>query len=360
MTTAILSLPIAEWFFHCAPLLRNFVDERLVDPVSAFLPLSLLFSVPSIVTICLTRFAQAQCEPNIGLLASFIGLLSFVVFLAVFQPLEIYTLVVTLAASNVLSLVASVLLCVDSVQMRCSLRPERWEEVLSGPEVLRLFRVAIPSFLLGSADMWGFEALTILCARMGAVEVSTWGILLTLLEILFAPFIGLQFSSCVRVGNSIGAGKVNEARCLTTAMWLTTLVAGTVSALTLGWLTPTLFATLAKDAATQKLGASLSLPAAIFFFMDVLFFVPQGVFRGIGKQLVSTIIVVIGMWCCGVPLAHRASSVWQQGVAGILFSASLGMGLTVPLHAYYLHAIADWEQCSKDIARQQHRDSGQP
>ncbi|CUG94420.1 membrane transporter, putative [Bodo saltans] len=346
--------PVAILYLACGPLIRLVVAEEMANLVIIFLQLSVFIVVPMLATNNLIRFSQSQRQPMIGFYASLIGAVALIPILYVVRPVSVASVAWCLALNRWGTLGAVLILTYRHEDLKRSWGPGWVASYRAGelalPELRTYFAVGLPSMLANMADTWSFELMSVLAASVSDITSATWSVLFTIYGVLFSGFVGIAGAASITVGNAVGQGSVHCAQSYAKAVLVLTTSCGAVLALLLFAVGGAMFGLIQSNPEVTSAGENLMNLGAFTFFMDVTFYVMQGIYRGIGQQRLCAITVFVGMWLVTIPSAWFLTKVLDGGVTAILTGLTLGLCVSTPLQWYLLFYYINWESCI-DVAK---------
>lgn len=331
VVTLLTYFPMAvAHVFLTKPLLDLFqIDSSFVENMALFLQYSAFMIVPMLLSNNCIQFAECQCVPSAGLWASLLSAIVLVPHLLIVRPVTVLSVLMALSinrwfmlAAVVMRIATNPLLAASwsgnlrhSSSSSCSSSsPSMDSSVLSPllaemhPRLLwRVFVVGLPTLLANCADTCAFEMLSVTAAAINPVASSAWSVLLSMYGFLFSGASAVASASAVKVGNALGESRPNSARMFAEATLVVIVCVASLLGLFLRFFGGTIFALLDDDMEVSDVGNQIYRCVwwgSLTFFFDLVFYVLQGIFRGAGRQLHSALIVAIGMWCVGVPLAR--------------------------------------------------------
>lgn len=215
----------------------------------------------------------------------------------------------------------------------------------------RILGFGLPIALQMGLEVWAFSAATLLAGRLGAGAVAAHTIALNLASFSFMMPLGVAQGACTRVGNLVGAGRLEEAeRASHVAMGLGAAVMACWALLfvTLRDLLPRLYTT---DAAVIALAAGILPIAGAFQIFDGVQVVAAGVLRGMGNTRPAALLNFVGYWLVALPLAAWLTARSDAGLAGIWWSLCLGLFLVAAGLGVFVRARGPRHLVSVPLAR---------
>jgi MATE family multidrug resistance protein len=185
--------------------------------------------------------------------------------------------------------------------------------------------VGIPVGLQLVAEVGVFALAGLLAGNIGSVPLAAHQVALTLTSVTFTICVAFGQAASVRVGRNVGAQDVLGVR-----------VAGHVSlgsALAIMAIPMALFVVLPRPVArlltdqADVVSATVGLlvVAAVFQLTDGLQAVGAGVLRGVGDTRVSLVANLVGHYVVGVPVAILCAFVFEMGVIGLWWGLAAGL-----------------------------------
>ncbi|XP_005001724.2 multidrug and toxin extrusion protein 2-like isoform X1 [Cavia porcellus] len=183
--------------------------------------------------------------------------------------------------------------------------------------------LAVPSMFMVCIEWWTFEIGTFLAGLISVTELGAQAIIYELVSVAYLVPLGFGVAASVRVGNALGAGDAEQARCSCT----TVLLCASVCALAVGILLTALKDVVSYIFTSDKdIGSRVSQVMLIFaplHLFDALAGTCGGVLRGTGKQKIGAILNAIGYYVLGFPIGVSLMFAAKLGIIG------LWSGLTV-------------------------------
>ncbi len=202
-------------------------------------------------------------------------------------------------------------LAVLALPMRAQLRALRWSKSAARD----VWAQGVPNGLQFIMEVGSFLILTVLVARMSAVDAAAHQLVLHLINVSFLPAHALAEAAAVLVGQAVGAGKDHlvplvAKRALSIGAGYATLCSIIFAALG-GVIT---HAMAAGDTTLASRAAILVHVALAFVVADAANVIARGVLRGASDVRYAAIVGIVTSWLTIPPLT------WILGV-------SLGLGV---------------------------------
>lgn len=204
-------------------------------------------------------------------------------------------------------------LAVLALPLRGELRVLRW----SRSAVRAVWAQGVPNGLQFIMEVGAFLILTVLVARMSAVDAAAHQLVLHIINVSFLPAHALAEAAAVLVGQAVGAGKDN----------LVPRVAGRALAIGAGYATLCLVvlavlgssiasAMAAGDGALASRASTLVYVALAFLVADSANVIARGVLRGASDVRYAAIVGIATSWLTTPPLTLFLGVSLGLGVVG--------------------------------------------
>lgn len=236
------------------------------------------------------------------------------------------------------------------------IRDQAWTPIsrqIVSPSVLWTFlKLSVPSGLAVTLEIAGFEGVSFLAAALG---VLASGIHVTAFQVLVLGFFfifGTTNAMTVVVGNFLGANKLVVARSYAVAG---AIASGLVMAVncTIMVVFRNQIPRLMSEDPNVIAGAAALLPlAAIVHFSDSLNQIVASLLRAAGRNVGSTIAVIVGLLCVSIPVGWLlAFRTVQLGLAGLWLGLACGAFTTFAIQSIVLWRV-DWQQVVAEAQEQ--------
>ena len=192
-------------------------------------------------------------------------------------------------------------------------------------DIRRAFWVGLPIGLQMTAEVGFFVIVTFLAGRLGALELASHQIAMTLAGMTFSFALGVGAAASVRVGHGVGARSVSSVR---RAGFTAFAMGGGVMALSAlcFFLWPSeLAGLLSSDETVLAIAAPLVAVAAFFQLSDGFQAIGAGVLRGAGDVKFAFATNLIGHYAIGLPVALGLGLGAGMGVIGLWWGICAGL-----------------------------------
>lgn len=225
------------------------------------------------------------------------------------------------------------------------------------PLVWRIFRIGLPGALAVFFEVSLFALSALLLAPLGKVIVAGHQIAMNFAGMVFMLPLSLNITAAIRVGQSVGAGRLGRARLSAR----TALCMGAVSSLIIAACTALFREQIVHiyndDPAVTALAMSLLLLGSCYQLVDALQTISIGILRAYNDTRIISLVCFTSYWIIGLPLGFTlARTDWlvpAMGPAGfwISYIVALGFGaLCYLIRVHHLHGL-DAEAVRRRIQR---------
>uniref|UniRef100_J3MEC5 Protein DETOXIFICATION n=1 Tax=Oryza brachyantha TaxID=4533 RepID=J3MEC5_ORYBR len=225
-------------------------------------------------------------------------------------------------------------------------------------DALAFFRLAIPSALMVSLEMWSFEVIVLLSGRLPNPKLETSAISIsfnTAALVWMIPF-GLSCVISTRVSNELGAGRPHAARQAVRVAVFMAVSEGLVVGLVLVCVRYVWGRAYSNEEEVVRYVAKIMLLISVASFFDGIQCVLSGVARGCGWQKFGACVNLGAYYAVGIPLAYVIAFVLHVGGMGLWLGILCGILVQVVL----LMAITLCTNWDKEVANAKDRVSSSP
>uniref|UniRef100_A0A5F9DEI9 Multidrug and toxin extrusion protein n=1 Tax=Oryctolagus cuniculus TaxID=9986 RepID=A0A5F9DEI9_RABIT len=178
-------------------------------------------------------------------------------------------------------------------------------------------RLAIPSLFMVCIEWWSFEIGTFLAGLINVTELGAQAIVYELASVAYMVPLGFGVAASVRVGNALGAGSAEQARCSCTAALLCAGICALVVGVLLAALKDVVAYVFTSDKDIISLVSQVMPVFAPFHLFDALAGTSGGVLRGTGKQKIGALLNAIGYYVFGFPTGVSLMFAAKLGIIGL-------------------------------------------
>lgn len=164
-------------------------------------------------------------------------------------------------------------------------------------------RIAVPVGIEQAIQSGAQIVSTTIVAPLGTVSIAANSLAVTAEALCYMPGYGIQTAASTMIGQSIGAGRMDLVRRLSSLTTFFGMAIQTLSGVVLYLEAPLMMASLSVDPAVQQLGTEVLRIEAFAEPWFAASIVAGGCFRGAGDTLVPSIMGLVSMWAVRLPLA---------------------------------------------------------
>uniref|UniRef100_A0A3Q3WIK2 Multidrug and toxin extrusion protein n=1 Tax=Mola mola TaxID=94237 RepID=A0A3Q3WIK2_MOLML len=196
-------------------------------------------------------------------------------------------------------------------------------------------QLAIPSMLMLCLEWWMFEVGGFLAGVISEAELGAQSIAYELTVIAYMFPMGFSVAACVRVGNALGAGKIEQAK--------------------LSCKVPIVIA--CKDQCAQSKSHEILLDFWAEQQKCVIHTragVAGGVIRGAGKQLIGALCNLVGHYFIGLPIGVSLMFAANMGIVGLWTGLTMCVFMQSLFFIIFLSRL-DWKKASQEVCSSESR-----
>ena len=173
--------------------------------------------------------------------------------------------------------------------------------------------VMLSSVIMGSA----YVVSTRIVAPLGNVSITANSFSITAESLCYMPGYGIAHAATTLVGQAKGAGRKFLCRRFAYLSIIIGMIIMTAAGVLLYAFAPRMIAIMSPDEGVRSLGATILRIEAFAEPMFGASIVSEGVFRGLGKTGIPSILNLLSMWIVRLPLSAYAAS--HFGLVGVWY-----------------------------------------
>jgi len=208
-----------------------------------------------------------------------------------------------------------------------AVRPRHWTGALERAELASLISVGVPIGFQVAIEVGAFSAGALIVGLLGRDPLAAHQVAITCAATTFMLPLGLAGATTVRIGNAVGARKLDEVR----AIGASSAVIGTLIMMTSAsmffFFGHQIASVFLKDPAVIDLAARLLLVAALFQLFDGVQVTMAGALRGLGDALAPMLVCTVGYWVLALPFGWLLAFKGGMGARGVWFGFALGLAI---------------------------------
>lgn len=208
----------------------------------------------------------------------------------------------------------------------------------SGPDIKRLraiLALGLPICLSFAAEEAFFNISALSVAPLGAVSLGAFQILIDVALMVLMVSLGLGQATCIKVAQSLGAGKPERARLMCRNSLLIVIGVTLVLGILMSVFRVSLMDLFSENESVALLGASLILFAPLYLTLDACQIYCITVLRGYGDVRKPLMLQLIAYWGLGFPIGYSLAHTdfWSVNLGvygfwiGFLVAVLVGTGL---------------------------------
>jgi multidrug resistance protein, MATE family len=212
--------------------------------------------------------------------------------------------------------------------------------------------LGIPGALMFGLEAWAFEASTLMATYLDTVSLDAHTILLNTCAFTFVSLaFALGVVGSIRVGHLLGSNNGAGAKLSTRVLLVLVVVVQAALAVFYATARNYIGMIYSNDAEVIAKVATLSHIAGIFQVCDGIAAYVGGILKGMGHQLISAGLNLVGFWIIGTMLGGVLTFECSWGVSGIWWGLCAGLFAASVIGMFIISRI-DFE---KEAARAQKR-----
>ena len=246
-----------------------------------------------------------MCVLDVGFNAFFIYVLELGVKGAALGTLCAY-------AVGTVCILLSVLVFSDKLHLR-----KDEHGMLNNEKLISALKLSFPVMLSSLIMGFAYVLSTKIVSPLGNIAITANSFSITAESLCYMPGYGISHAAVTLVGQMKGAGNKREEKSFAYLTVIVGMVLMAFSALLLYIFAPEMIGIMTKDEAVRELGTKILRIEAFAEPMFGASIVAEGVFRGMGKTRIPTLLNLISMWCVRLPASAWAAS--RYGLVGVWY-----------------------------------------
>ena len=312
-----LIFALVTWFFPAAIMRIYSPDPEVIEAGVGYLKITAF-----IYLIHGTGFVTAQLmrsidQPRIGL---YVSILSFVVniganWIFIFGHFGAPRMEIRGAALGTLIARATEFIVTFTLVLSQKKFRFRVRDFFINPSKLiisRYIKVGMPALISDALLGFGNTALSMIIGRLGVAATSANSICQVVDRFFTVIVAGIANASSIIVGQTIGAGKKEEAQAQGETFYLMSVIFGLLSAVVLFFVGPLTLRLYKLEPDTVVVAKQMmNAFAVIVFFQAVQTVMTKGVLRGGGDTKFLMVADILFMWIVSIPLGFLAGIIFH-------------------------------------------------
>lgn len=267
-----------------------------------------------------------------------------------FPRLEILGAGIGTMLTRAVTFVAMLIVIFKSEKFReyVSVRYETWK--IEAQSWWELLKIGIPSGLQYSMEAGAFAFSGIMVGWLGAKELASHQIALSIASFTFMISLGLSTAGSIRTSNALGQENIVKIRKIGFGTILTAIVYGVFCGIIFIVFRDDLPYIFNSEPDVVLLASTLLLWAAVFQISDSAQAIGVGVLRGIKDIRVPTLFVAIAYWVIGIPVGYYFAFIREIGAVGIWIGLVTGLTCSAVLLTYRFNKITRRMLLEKELS----------
>ncbi|MCR4625116.1 MAG: MATE family efflux transporter, partial [Lachnospiraceae bacterium] len=158
---------------------------------------------------------------------------------------------------------------------------------------------------------------TKIVSPLGNIAITANSFAITAESLCYMPGYGISHAAVTLVGQMKGAGNKKLEKDFAYMTVITGMIFMALSAVLLYIFAPEMIGIMTEEAEVRELGTRILRIEAFAEPMFGASIVAEGVFRGMGKTRIPTVLNLISMWCVRLPASYFAAG--QFGLVGVWY-----------------------------------------
>ena len=222
---------------------------------------------------------------------------------------------------------AALLLWLQREKRFVSVRPSQWRGPLQRDELRSLIAVGFPAALQFAVEVGAFSAGAIIVGLLGENALAAHQVAITCAATTFMLPLGIAIATTVRIGNALGARRLEEVRSIGASSAFVGTLIMMVSGLTFLLFGHRIAGAFLQDASVIDLAARLLVVAALFQLFDGVQVTMAGALRGLGDAFAPMLVCAVGYWVLALPFGYLLAFKVGLGATGVWIGFALGLGI---------------------------------
>ncbi|CAL8356708.1 unnamed protein product [Boreogadus saida] len=208
-------------------------------------------------------------------------------------------------------------------------------------------KLAIPSMLMLCLEWWVFELGGFLAGLISEQELGAQSIVYELATLAYMFPLGFAVAASVRVGNALGAGKVEQAKLTSKVAVVCAMIVSVFVGATLGIPKDYVGYIFTKDRGIIDRVADVMIIYSFFHLIDCIAGVTGGIIRGAGKQSIGALCNFVGYYIIGFPIGVSLMFAAHMGIVGLWTGLLFCVGIQAVFFLVFLSKL-NWQKASDE------------
>lgn len=189
--------------------------------------------------------------------------------------------------------------------------------LLSRDKLNGAIRLSVPVMVSSLIMGFAYVLSTKIVSPLGNIAITANSFAITAESLCYMPGYGISHAAVTLVGQMKGAGNKKLEKDFAYMTVITGMVFMALSAVLLYIFAPEMIGIMTEEAEVRELGTRILRIEAFAEPMFGASIVAEGVFRGMGKTRIPTVLNLISMWCVRLPASYFAAD--KFGLVGVWY-----------------------------------------
>ncbi|KAJ0051259.1 hypothetical protein NL108_017120 [Boleophthalmus pectinirostris] len=208
-------------------------------------------------------------------------------------------------------------------------------------------RLAIPSMLMICLSWWMFEIGGFLAGIISETELGAQSIAYQLCIVAYMFPLGFSVAASVRVGNALGAGKVEQAKLSCKVPIICAFICACFVGASLSLARHVIGYIFTTEHDIIQRVSEVMLLFGFMHIGDATAGVAAGILRGAGKQLIGALCNLVGLYFIGFPIGVSLMFAAKMGIMGMWTGLTICVFLQCTVFIIILYKL-DWTKAAKE------------
>uniref|UniRef100_A0A8C7X281 Multidrug and toxin extrusion protein n=1 Tax=Oryzias sinensis TaxID=183150 RepID=A0A8C7X281_9TELE len=214
-------------------------------------------------------------------------------------------------------------------------------------------KLAIPSMLMLCLEWWIFEVGGFLAGMIGEAELGAHSVAYQLAVIAYMLPLGISAAASVRVGNALGAGKVEQAKLSCKVPIICGFIVAFMMGTILGSTKDVIGYIFTSDQEILDKAPGVVFVLGFTHFFDCIAGITGGILRGAGKQMVGALCNLVGYYVFGVPIGVSLMFAAHMNVVGLWTGLTVCVFMQSSFFLIYLWKL-NWKKAAEEVCAYVH------
>ncbi|XP_019744963.1 multidrug and toxin extrusion protein 1-like [Hippocampus comes] len=208
-------------------------------------------------------------------------------------------------------------------------------------------KLAIPSMLMLCLEWWLFEVGGFIAGIINEAELGAQSVAYQLTVVAYMFPLGISAAVSVRVGNSLGAGNIEQARLSSKVSIICAFIVACFIGITITLSRNVIGYIFTSEPDILERVADVLIVFVFMHLFDALAGVCGGVIRGVGKQKVGALCNLVGHYFIGFPIGVALTFAAKMGVVGLWTGLTVCVLIQAIFFLLYLYKL-DWKRAAEE------------